>query len=55
MEQPVGRDDIVESFRAALRIDGAADIREIAQEVEAIEHKGEVAVHEFLCYSCVPH
>ena len=55
MEQSVGGNDIVECFRSALCVDGAADVGEIAHQVEAIEHEGHVAVHEFLCQSCVPY
>ena len=54
VKQSVGGNDIVECLRSALGVDGAANIGEIAEQVEAVKHEGHVALHEFLRHSCVP-
>ena len=48
MQQTVGGDDVVEGLGAALRVDGAAHVAEIAEQVEAVEHDDQIAFHETL-------
>ena len=49
MEEGVGGQDVVEGFGAALRVDAVADVRELAEHVEAVELQEQVAVHKSLC------
>ena len=39
MEQAVGRDDVVERLGTTLRVDGAAHVGEVAQQVKAVEQQ----------------
>ena len=55
MEQAVGGNDVVERFGAALRVDVTAHVGEIAEQVEAVEHQRQVAVHEAFGQSGVPY
>ena len=63
MQERVARRDVVPRLSAALGVDGAADVGEVAEEVETVEHTDEVAVKEtfgqtsipdkFVCIHCV--
>ena len=46
MQERVARRDVVPRLSAALGVDGAADVGEVAEEVETVEHTDEVAVKE---------
>ena len=54
MEEGVGGEDVVECLGAALRVDRVADVGELAEHVEAVELKEQVAVHESLGEAGVP-
>lgn len=55
MEQHVTRDHIPVSLRSALCIDRAGDVAQIAQDVEAVHHKGQVAFQDAFRQAGVPH
>ena len=48
VQQTVGGDDVVEGLGAALGVDAAADVGEVAEQVEAVEHDDQIAFHETL-------
>lgn len=63
VQQCVAGCDVAPRLGAALGVDGAADVGEVAEEVETVEHTDEVAVKEtfgqtsipdkFVCIHCV--
>ena len=54
MKEGVGGQDVVEGLGAALRVDAVADVRELAEHIEAVELQEQVAVHKSLCDACIP-
>lgn len=55
VEEGIGGDDVVEGFGAALGVDGVADVGEVAEDVETVELKEQVAVHEAFGEAGIPH
>ena len=55
MEDAIRWNHVVESLCATLCIHRALHIGEFAQEVETIEHDGQLALHQTLCQSGIPH
>ena len=54
MQERVARRDVVPRLSAALGVDGAADVGEVAEEVETVEHTDEVAVKEPFRQTSIP-
>lgn len=54
MQQGVARRDVAPRLGASLGVDGAANVGEIAEEVEAVEHTDKIAVEETLGEAGVP-
>ena len=54
MQERITRRDVVPCLSATLCVDGAPDVGEIAEEVEAVEHADEVAVEETLRKAGIP-
>ena len=54
VQQCVAGCDVAPRLGAALGIDGAADVGEVAEEVEAVEHTDEVVMEETLGEAGVP-
>ena len=48
MKHGVARDDVVDCFAATLSVEGATDIAELAEHVEAIEHHRDAIAPEAL-------
>ena len=54
MQEGVAGCDVVPRLDATLGVDSTADVGEVAEEVEAVEHTDEVAVEETLRKAGVP-
>ena len=54
MQEGVAGCDVVPCLGATLGVDGTSNVREIAEEVEAVEHTDEVSVEETLGKSGIP-
>ena len=54
VQQGVARRDVAPRLGAALGVDGAANVGEIAEEVETVEHTDKIAVEETLGEAGVP-
>ena len=54
MQERIAGRDVIPCLDAALCIDGASDVGEVAEDVEAVEHTDEVAVEETLRKAGIP-
>ena len=55
MEHGVLGSDVAPGLCAALGVDGAADVAELTEEVEGIEHHGEASLGKVTRETCVPY